>query len=150
MTVIEVAIVEDEREIRQGLSELLSGAPGYRCADAFATMEDAIESIRRKAPHVLLADIGLPGMSGIEGVRRLREIRPELPVLMLTVYEDDERIFEALCAGACGYFLKNTPPERLLAGIGEVLEGGAPMSPEVARRVIELFRRVRPPRKAEY
>ena len=89
-------------------------------------------------------------MSGIEGIRRLRERHPKLLVLMLTVYGDDERIFEAICAGACGYLLKKTPPARLLESIREVVHGGAPMSPEVARRVVQLFQKFRPPESADY
>jgi DNA-binding NarL/FixJ family response regulator len=95
-------------------------------------------------------DIGLPGMSGIEGIRELKVRHPNLSVLMLTVYDDDSRIFDALCAGASGYLLKKTPPARLLESIKEVLDGGAPMSPEIARRVIALFREVRPPIEADY
>jgi DNA-binding NarL/FixJ family response regulator len=95
-------------------------------------------------------DIGLPGMSGIDGLSRLREKYPGVALLMLTVYEDDERIFEALCAGASGYLLKKTPPNKLLECLGEVLRGGAPMSPEVARRVLRLFREIRPPERVEY
>jgi DNA-binding NarL/FixJ family response regulator len=95
-------------------------------------------------------DIGLPGMSGIDGLSRLREKYPGVALLMLTVYEDDERIFEALCAGASGYLLKKTPPNKLLECLGEVLQGGAPMSPEVARRVLRLFREIRPPERVEY
>jgi DNA-binding NarL/FixJ family response regulator len=97
----------------------------------------------------VLTDIGLPGMSGIEGVRILKERHPPLLVLMLTVY-DDNRIFDALCAGACGYLPKKTPPARLLDSLKEAAEGGAPMSPEVARRVIALFRTIRPPERADY
>jgi DNA-binding NarL/FixJ family response regulator len=95
-------------------------------------------------------DIELPGMSGLQGMRLLREQYPKMLLLMLTVYDDDERIFEALCAGACGYLLKKTPPARLLESLGEAVNGGAPMSPDVARRVITLFRDVRPPDKADY
>ena len=149
-TVIRVAIVEDERDIREGLAALIGGTAGYACTRSFASMEEALEGIADDSPEVALVDIGLPGMSGIEGVRLLREKLPGLLLLILTVYNDDDRIFEALCAGACGYLLKNTPPAKLLESIAEVTEGGAPMSPEVARRVVELFRRVRPPAQAGY
>jgi DNA-binding NarL/FixJ family response regulator len=111
-------------------------------------MEEAIRALRPPLPDVVLMDIGLPGMSGIEGVRRLKVAYPDLQVLMLTIYDDDERIFEAMCAGACGYVLKKTAPARLLESIREVAAGGAPMSPEVARRVITLFREIRPPDRA--
>src|SRR5262245_4912621 len=113
-------------------------------------MEAGLRGIDAEPPDVVLTDIGLPGMSGTDGIRLLKERHPDLPALMLTIYEDDGRIFEAMCAGACGYLLKSTPPARLLEAIREVVDGGAPMSPLVARRVIALFRDVRPPRNAEY
>jgi len=147
---IRVAIVEDQREIRECLALLVNGTEGYTCTGSYRSMEEALEKIPRQLPDVLLSDIGLPGMSGIDGVRRLKELHPGLLVLMLTVYDDDERIFDAMCAGACGYLLKKTPPARLLASLEEVVAGGAPMSPEVARRVIALFREIRPPDRAEY
>ena len=147
---IRVAIVEDRREIREGLALLIDGTPGYYCTRTFRTMEDALAGIGAEKPDVALVDIGLPGMSGIEGIRILRTLHPEIRLLVLSVYDDDERIFEALCAGATGYLLKKTPPGRLLESLREAVEGGAPMSPEVARRVIGLFRRVRPPDRAEY
>ena len=101
-------------------------------------------------PDIALCDIGLPGMSGIEGIRILKERHPQLQLMMLTVYDDDDRIFDALCAGACGYLLKRTSPKRLLESLSEAASGGAPMSPEVASRVIKLFRDIRPPEKADY
>src|SRR5215467_7375829 len=108
-------------------------------------MEDALAETWAEMPDVVLVDIGLPGMSGIEGIAAMRERYPSVALLMLTVYEDDERIFNALCAGASGYLLKKTPPARLLESLAEVLAGGAPMSPEIARRVLILFREIRPP-----
>lgn len=147
---IKVAIIEDRREIREGLAMLIDGTDGYSCVGAFPTMEDAIAGIHRNLPQVALVDIGLPGMSGIEGIVILRERHPELALLMLSVYDDDERIFKALCAGACGYLLKKTPPARLLESIREVIAGGAPMSPAVARKVIYLFREFRPPDQSEF
>jgi DNA-binding NarL/FixJ family response regulator len=147
---IKVAIVEDEREIRECLALLVNGTEGYTCTGSYRSMEEALEKISRQVPDVVLSDIGLPGMNGIDGVRLLKERHPNLLVLMLTVYDDDERIFDAMCAGACGYLLKKTPPARLLDSLKEVVAGGAPMSPEVARRVIKLFREIRPPDRAEY
>jgi len=147
---VKVAIVEDQREIRECLALLVNGTDGYTCSGSYRSMEEAIEKIPRQVPDVLLSDIGLPGMSGIDGVRRLKELCPNLLVLMLTVYDDDERIFDAMCAGACGYLLKKTPPARLIASLQEAVDGGAPMSPEVARRVIALFREIRPPDRADY
>jgi DNA-binding NarL/FixJ family response regulator len=147
---ITVGVVEDQREIREGLAALIGGTPGYRCTAAFPSMEEALAGLARHPPHVALVDLGLPGMSGLEGIRALKSRFPDLLVLVLTVYDDDERIFEAMCAGACGYLLKKTPPARLLESIKEVVDGGAPMSPEVARRVIGLFREITPPAHAEY
>jgi DNA-binding NarL/FixJ family response regulator len=147
---IRVMIVEDRHETREGLAALIDGTDGFRCVGRFRSMEDALDGMRPPNPDVILMDIGLPGMSGIEGVRLLTSRHPSLSVLMLTVYDDDERIFDAMCAGACGYLLKKTPPARLLEGLKEVVGGGAPMSPEVARRVVALFREVRPPARADY
>jgi DNA-binding NarL/FixJ family response regulator len=107
-------------------------------------MEEALKPIAAARPDVILLDIGLPGMSGIEGIPLLRERCPDTKVLVLTVYADDDRIFAALCAGACGYLLKKTPRTRLVEALKEAIEGGGPMSPEVARRVIDLFRDFRP------
>jgi DNA-binding NarL/FixJ family response regulator len=147
---IKVAIVEDHQKIREGLMALIDGTEGFRAAGSFRSMEDALTGIAQDQPDVVLLDIGLPGMSGIEGVRVLKERHPLLLFLMLTVYDDDARIFDAICAGACGYLLKNTPPARLLESVKDLMAGGAPMSPEVARRVIELFREIRPPEHAGY
>jgi DNA-binding NarL/FixJ family response regulator len=143
-TTIRVAIVEDRREIRDGLAMIINGTPGFRCTGAYRSMEEALERIASDLPDVVLNDIGLPGMSGIEGIRILKERHPDLVVLMLTIYDDDDRIFEALCAGASGYLLKKTQPARLLESLREAVAGGAPMSPEVARRVVALFRAFRP------
>ena len=144
-TTIRVAIVEDRREIRDGLAMIINGTPGFRCTGAYRSMEEALERIAGDLPDVVLNDIGLPGMSGIDGIRILKQRHPALLVLMLTIYDDDDRIFEALCAGASGYLLKKTPPARLLELLREAVAGGAPMSPEVARRVVALFRTFRPP-----
>jgi DNA-binding NarL/FixJ family response regulator len=113
-------------------------------------MEEALARIGARLPDVLLSDIGLPGMDGIEGIRVLKQRHPDLLILMLTVYDDDERIFDAMCAGASGYLLKKTPPAKLLESLKEAFNGGAPMSPEVARRVIALFREIRPPDRSDY
>ena len=147
---IKVAIVEDQREIREGMAQLIGATPGYRCTGAYASMEEAIEKLPKNLPDLLLSDIGLPGMDGIKGVSILKERHPGLTILMLTVYDDNERIFDALCAGASGYLLKKTPWVKLVESLKEAVEGGSPMSPEVARRVINLFREIKPPREAEY
>ena len=145
-----VATIEDRREIREGLAALIDDAPGFHCVGRYRSMEEALDGFRTRPADLALVDIELPGMSGLEGMRLLREQYPRMLLLMLTVYDDDERIFEALCAGACGYLLKKTPPARLLESLREAMDGGAPMSPDVARRVIRLFRDVRPPEKADY
>ena len=147
---IRVVVIEDVREVRDGLAILIGGTEGFRCAGSYRTMESALTGIGDVAPDVILTDIGLPGMDGVEGTRRLRQRFPDVPVLALTVYDDDDNVFNAICAGASGYLLKNTAPARLLESLREVVDGGAPMSPDVARRVITLFRTFRPPPRATY
>ena len=147
---IKVAIVEDQREIRECLAILISGSTGFACTGSYRSMEEALPRIGREVPNILLLDIGLPGMNGIEGLKILKARFPALVTLMLSVYEDDERIFDALCAGACGYLLKKTSPARILDSIKEAVDGGAPMSPEVATKVVRLFRGIRPPERASY
>lgn len=147
--VIKVAIIEDQRDIRDGLTMIIKATEGFRSTGCFRSMEEALEKIRFDVPDVALVDIGLPGIDGIEGIGILKERYPHVTLLMLTVYEDDEHIFDALCAGASGYLLKKTPPARLLESLREARQGGGPMSPEVARRVINLFRQVRPPERAD-
>src|SRR5260370_26497205 len=147
--IIKVAIVEDQRDIREGLASLIKFTNGYQCTGSYRSMEEAMDKVRFELPHIMLVDIGLPGMSGIEGIRLLKESWPEILLLMLTVYEDDEMIFDALCAGACGYLLKKTPPARLIESLNEAMSGGAPMSPEGARRVSKLVRQISPLDKAD-
>jgi DNA-binding NarL/FixJ family response regulator len=147
---ITVTIIEDQRTTREALKALLDGSEGFQTLDLFGSMEEALPKMGARLPDVALVDIGLPGMSGIEGIRRMRDDFPSLLMLVLTVYEDDARIFEAACAGACGYVLKKTPLKQLLTSIREAVNGGAPMSPEIARRVFRLFREIRPPERAEY
>ncbi len=147
---ISVAIIEDHREFRDYLTALISGTEGFKCTGSFRSVEDALPRITAHVPDVILLDIGLPGMSGIEGIRLFKERYPETLLLTLTVHDDDERIFDALCAGASGYLLKKTQPAQLVDSVKDVTQGGAPMSPEVARRVIRLFRKIRPPDRADY
>ncbi|HKV80453.1 MAG TPA: response regulator transcription factor [Candidatus Sulfotelmatobacter sp.] len=147
---LKIAIVEDQSAIRVGLEMLINGWSGFRCTGAYSTMEEALQEIASNVPRIVLVDIGLPGMSGTDGIRLLKEKFPQIIPLVLTVYDDDNRIFEAMCAGACGYLLKNTPPAKLLESLREASEGGAPMSPEIARRVVTLFQTIRPPEKTDY
>jgi len=147
---IKVAIIEDERDIRDGLGMLINYTDGFTCVGKYGSMEEALASIRHRTPDVILSDIGLPGMNGIEGVRIIKEKFPEMTILMLSVYQDDDRIFHALCAGAVGYLLKKTPPTKILDSLREAVAGGAPMSPEVARKVITIFKDFRPPEEVEY
>lgn len=150
VAVITVSIVEDRPEIRESLRALVSSTPGFELYAAYSSMEEVLADRDHGLPDAMVMDLGLPGMSGIEGIRLLRERYPKLALIVLTVFDDDNRIFEAICAGAQGYLLKNTPPAKLLDGIREMLEGGAPMSPGVARRVMELFRRFRPPESVDH
>src|SRR3954466_8710247 len=147
---IRVVIIEDLREVREGLAMLIGGTVGFECAGSYRTMEDALAGIFGSRPDVILTDIGLPGIDGVEGTRLLRDRFPAVPILALTVYDDDTNVFNAICAGASGYLLKNTVPARLLESVREVAAGGAPMSPEIARRVIAVFREFRPATRASY
>jgi DNA-binding NarL/FixJ family response regulator len=148
--IIKVGIIEDQQVLREGLAFLVDSTEGFRCTGSFGSVEQALRRISDDLPQVVLIDIGLPGMSGIEGIRILKKQWPELLLITLTVYEDDQKIFDALCAGASGYLLKRTPPARLVESLKEVVNGGAPMSPEVALRVISLFKNIRPPTRADY
>ena len=145
-----MAIVDDDAKVRHGLAALIDSTDDLHCTGTFGSVEESLGLLDRDIPEVVLMDIGLPGMSGIEGVSVLKRQYPSLHVLILTVYGDDRRIFNGLCAGACGYMLKTTAPEILLESIRQAVGGGGPMSPEVARRVIELFRQTPPPERTDY
>lgn len=145
-----MAIVEDERRTREGLRALIGGSEGFVCVGAWDSIEAALAATWIPPLHVMLLDLGLPGMSGIEGIPLLRQRSPETALVVLTVYEDNDRVFRALCAGATGYLLKNTPPAKLIESLDSAVHGGSPMSPEIARQVIELFRKFHPPEKAQY
>ena len=147
---LRVVLIEDVRDVREGLNALINGTAGFRCVAAYGSMEVALARIENEKPDIILTDLGLPGMSGVEGIERLRKIFPETPILTLTIYDNDEQIFNALCNGANGYLLKNTPPARLLEALQEAVDGGAPMSPTIAARVVNLFRTFRPPAHADY
>jgi len=141
--VIAVVVIEDEKEVRQGLSYILDHTDGFRCVGAFHSYEEALEEITTP-PDVLLSDIGLPGMSGTEGVKLFKAKYAATPVIMLTVYRDDDKIFRSICNGASGYILKKDPPSRILEAIKEVHGGGAPMSSEIALKVLTAFRALAP------
>lgn len=147
---LRVVIIEDTRELREGLQSLLNLTPNFSCVKVYRTMEEALRDIDAAKIDLVLTDLGLPGMDGIEGTRRLRETFPDLPIVVLTVHSENEKIFQALCAGANGYLLKNTPPAGIIEALRGVVDGGAPMSPEVARRVVSLFRKFAPPAHSEY
>ena len=138
---ITVAVVEDDGPIRQSLMLILDDSPGYRCTDGFANAEDALRGLPSDPPDVVLMDIGLPGMSGVEATRLLREKLPQTDVVMLTGLDDDETLFNSLCAGATGYLMKSMPPAQILQSVDEVYRGGSPMSASIARRVIGSFQR---------
>jgi DNA-binding NarL/FixJ family response regulator len=142
---IRVALVEDDPQVREGLVSLISSAPGFHCAAACASAEEALKRLPPLSPEVVLMDIHLPGMSGIECIRRLKQQHPEMLISMLTVFEDHDRIFQSLTAGASGYLLKQTPPAKLLEAISELHHGGSPMSAQIARHVVETFQRPAPP-----
>jgi DNA-binding NarL/FixJ family response regulator len=148
--IIKTVVIEDHRAMREGLVSLINLTPGFKCTGGFGSMEEALPRIRHNEPDVILSDIGLPGMDGIEGIRRIKEMYPQMTILMLSVYDDDDRIFDALCAGATGYLLKRTSPGRILDALREAIDGGSPMSPEIARRVVALFRDLRPPERVDY
>jgi DNA-binding NarL/FixJ family response regulator len=141
---ITVAIVEDSRTIRESLRRMIDVTPELHCVLAVGSAEEALEQAPRCHPDVILMDIHLPNMSGIECTARIKEALPESDVIMLTVYEENDKIFKALQAGACGYLLKRTRPEQLIQAIQEVRHGGAPMTSEIARRLVETFQQVRP------
>jgi len=135
-----VAIVEDSRVIRESLAEFVQSDAECTCVCACATAEEALKLIPKHEPEIVLMDVQLPNMSGIECTAQLKQIMPELQIIMVTVYEDPDRIYKALRAGACGYLLKRCSPEELIAAVREVRQGGAPMSREIARKVIASFR----------
>jgi DNA-binding NarL/FixJ family response regulator len=136
---INVVVVEDNDTIRDGLKILIDGTNEYHCLSVYNKCELMLKNLKKLNPDVILMDIGLPGMNGIEGIKKAKEILPELTILVLTVYEENDLIFDALCAGACGYLVKKTPPSKLLEAIQEAYKGGAPMSSHIARKVIDFF-----------
>lgn len=141
---VSLAIVEDNAGFRESLLRMLNDAPGFRCAHAYHSAEDALRGIPASPPDVVLMDINLPGMNGVECVRRLHAAVPQVRVIMLTVYENTENIYAALKAGASGYILKRTAPVKLIEAIKDVVDGGAPMSSAIARKVVQSFQEAPP------
>lgn len=137
---IRVAIFEDNSNLRRGLFNLLESNEGFVCAGAFGHCERVIENIEESLPDVILMDIELPGINGIAAVKLIRENYAELKILMETVFEDDEKVFQSICSGANGYILKTTPPAEILKAIREIYEGGSPMSPLIATKVLRMFK----------
>ncbi|MEM9549380.1 MAG: response regulator transcription factor [Bacteroidota bacterium] len=138
-TNIKIAIIEDQKDVADSLKDLFNTEDDMSCSQVYYNSEDAVTFLPKAPPHIVIADIGLPGMSGVEAIIHLREIMPETQFCMFTVFEDDEKIFKSLKAGAKGYILKNDPSEKVIAGARELYHGGAPMSPEIARKVIDSF-----------
>lgn len=138
---IRVSLIEDDKTIREGFSYLIDSTPGYAVVSSYASVEDALKKIASDAPDVLLLDVELPGISGIDALPKIKKALPETYILILTVYEQETLIFRALGNGASGYLTKNTPPEKILSAISEVMEGGGPMSAHIARLVIHSFQR---------
>jgi DNA-binding NarL/FixJ family response regulator len=138
---IAVSIVEDDVRVRSTLARLIDRSEGFRCVSQHPSAENALEELPRVKPAVVLMDINLPGMNGVECVRRLKLLLPETQIMMLTVYEDTDLIFNALAAGATGYLLKRTPAAELLAAVRDVNDGGSPMTSHIARKVVQSFRR---------
>ena len=140
---IRIAVVEDDTGLRDTFQQIFGSAPDFRVAGAFADAETALRHLPAKTPDVVLMDINLPGMSGIDCLRRLKEIMPKVRVIMVTVYDDDDRLFQSLVAGADGYLLKRATRLRLLDSVREIVSGGAPISPQVARRMVEYFHQLK-------
>jgi DNA-binding NarL/FixJ family response regulator len=141
---IKVVVVEDNTPIREGLKILIDGTEGYQCVNTFSDCETMLKNIVKLNPNVLLMDLGLPGMGGVEGIKKVKAILPDLTILVLTVYEENDLVFDAICSGASGYLVKKTPPSKLLEAIKEAYEGGSPMSSHIARKVIDFFQTQKP------
>jgi DNA-binding NarL/FixJ family response regulator len=136
---IKICIVEDDAGLRESISGFISDSKGFECLGAFPSGEEALKRIPNLLPSVVLMDINLPGMNGIQCVKRLKEKMPAVQTMMLTVYDSTDQIFEALAAGASGYMLKSTPPEKLLEAVEDIQNGGSPMSSHIARKVVQAF-----------
>jgi DNA-binding NarL/FixJ family response regulator len=136
-----VVVVEDNKTLNAAFTEIINTSPKFQVAGSYYNCEDAIANLKEDAPDVVLMDIQLPGINGVEGTRRIKKARPKTNILIITVYENSETVFDALCAGAIGYLTKNTTSEKLLAALEEVLAGGAPMSIHIAKMVVSSFKK---------
>ncbi len=141
---IKVALFEDNPLLRDSLFQLINGSEGFICTGAFSDCSDLMRKVESAHPDVILMDIDLPGMNGIEAVGKINQTHPEIMVIMQTVFNDNERIFQSITAGASGYLLKNTSPVRILESIREAATGGAPMTPSIAHKILEVFRSKKP------
>lgn len=147
---ISLWIVEDDSLFRESVTGVINQSSDIRCEHGFGTCEDVLAFLEKEyAPEVVLMDIGLPGMSGIDGLKRMKGISPATDVIMLTIHEDDENVFKAICAGASGYLLKSSTAEEILEAVREVLGGGAPMNAQIARKVLTMFSKIAAP-KGDY
>ncbi len=142
---IKIVVVEDNKTIREGLKLLIDSSDGFSCLAAFSSSEVMLENIQKLNPDVLLIDLILPQMNGIDGTRLVKKLMPNLVVIALTIYEENEMIFDAICAGASGYIVKKTPPEKMLDAIKDAFEGGTPMSSLIARKVVDYFQQKKNP-----
>lgn len=146
---IAISIIDDDKKLRESIAKFIDGSPGFRCASTYRNAAEALVHVPEDRPNVVLMDINMPGMNGIECVERLKSRMPELQIIMLTVYEDTEKIFKALAAGATGYLLKRLPPVKLLEAIREVHGGGSAMSSSIARKVVASFQKSSPVTKPD-
>src|SRR6188768_2872054 len=146
---IKIVIFEDNRSLREGLAAMIGGTPGFNCAGAFPNCNNLLKNIEHTKPDVVLMDIEMPGMNGIEAVSIIKEEYPNIKILMETIFDDDEKIFSSICAGAEGYILKHTPPAEIMEAIKEIYEGGSPMTPSIANRVLKMMRDRPDPRSKE-
>ena len=137
---IKVAIFEDNRSLREGLAAMIGGTPGFECTGTFPNCNNILKNISQAKPDVVLMDIEMPGINGIEAVAMIKEEFPEIKILMETIFDDDKKIFNSICAGAEGYILKHTTPAEMMEAIKEIYEGGSPMTPSVANRVLKMVK----------
>ena len=146
---IRVVIFEDSKLVREAFEAIVNGTPGLSCTGSFANASDILHNIKKTRPDVVLMDIEMPGMDGITATKTIHSRSPEIKILIQTVFDDDDKVFNAICAGASGYVMKNTTPAKLVESIIEVYNGGAPMSPTIASKVLILFQKIAPAKTAD-